>query len=154
MGVVIMDLPVSAPGLDACAVCVAGKSVHLPHKEGCERVGDYLERVHIDIAGPMPVMSAGGKEYLYIIVDNHTRAVYTRAIHHRLDAVDVFKVFRVAAEGESGKKLCEIMTDNARELCMGEMHDVCERDGIKLHTTVPYHPVSNGVAERAIWGSH
>jgi len=32
----------------------------------------------------------------------------------------------------------------------GEMHDICERDGIKLHTMVPYHPASNGVAERAI----
>jgi len=42
------------------------------------------------------------------------------------------------------------MTDNARELSMGEMCDICERDSIKLHTTVPYHPASNGVAERAI----
>ena len=42
------------------------------------------------------------------------------------------------------------MTDNARELSIGEMRDICERDGIKLHTTVPYHPASNGVAECAI----
>jgi transposase InsO family protein len=60
---------------------------------------------------------------------------------------DAFKVFKAAAESESGKKIREIMTDNAQELCMGEMRDICERDGIKLHTTVPYHPASNGVAE-------
>jgi len=30
------------------------------------------------------------------------------------------------------------------------MRDICKRDSIKLHTTVPYHPASNGVAERAI----
>ena len=40
--------------------------------------------------------------------------------------------------------------DNARELCMGEMRELCVREGIKLHTTVPYHPASNGIAERAI----
>jgi len=42
------------------------------------------------------------------------------------------------------------MTDNACKLLIGEMRDICERDGIKLHTTVLYHPASNGVAERAI----
>ena len=33
---------------------------------------------------------------------------------------------------------------------MGEMHDICVQEGIKLHTSVPYHPASNGVAECAI----
>ena len=42
------------------------------------------------------------------------------------------------------------MTDNAHKLSMGEMHDICKWDGIKLHTTVPYHPASNSVAERTI----
>ena len=42
------------------------------------------------------------------------------------------------------------MTDNARELCMGEMKVICEQEGIKLHTSVRYSPKSNGVAERRI----
>ena len=33
---VIMDAPASVL-LDACAVCVAGKTMHLPHKEGRSR---------------------------------------------------------------------------------------------------------------------
>ena len=150
MGVVVTDLPAKVPSLDACAACVAGKSVHLPHKEGRGRASGYLERVHIDITGPMPVMSAGRKEYVYVVVDDHTRAVYTRVIRHRSDAVDAFRVFKAAAEGESGKKIREVMTGDAPELCMGGMRDICEREGIQLHTTVPYHPASNGVAERAI----
>jgi len=42
------------------------------------------------------------------------------------------------------------MANNARELSMGEVRDSHEQDGLKLHTTVPYHPASNGVAERTI----
>ena len=42
------------------------------------------------------------------------------------------------------------MTDNARQLSMGEMRQICEQEGIKLHTSVPYSPESNGVAERTI----
>ena len=42
------------------------------------------------------------------------------------------------------------MTDNAQELCMGEMLRFCEAEGIKVSTKVPYCPDSNGVAERAV----
>jgi hypothetical protein len=61
-GMEITDLPKKIPGLDACAACVAAKMKHSPHKEGRERAEEYLGRVHIDIAGPMPVKSASGKE--------------------------------------------------------------------------------------------
>jgi len=145
----ITDVPVRIPGLDACSVCVAAKMVHLPHKEGRGRATEYLERVHVEIAGPMHVPSAGGRLYLCVAVDDYTRGVYTRSLFLRSGAPDAFKAFREAAENVSGKRLREVMTDNARELSMGEMGDICECDGVKLHTTVSYHPASNGVAERA-----
>ena len=149
-GIVITDLPAKAPGLDACVACVAAKLVHVPHKEGRGRASEYLGRVHIDIIGPMPVKSAGGREYVYVVVDGYTRAVYTRALRLKSEAAEAFKSFKTAAENESENKLREVITDNARELSMGEVRDICERDGIKLHTTVPYHPASNGVAGRTI----
>jgi hypothetical protein len=100
-GMVITDRPTKIPGLDACAACVAAKTSHSPHKEGRERAGEYLRRVHIDIAGPMPVRSASGKEYGYIVVDDYSRAVYTRPLRHKSEAPEAFKVFKAAAEGES-----------------------------------------------------
>ena len=130
--------------------CVVAKLVHLPHEVRRKRASRYLERVHTDIAGPMPVKSAGGREYVYVIVDDYTRAVYTKSLRLKSEAVDAFKAVKAIVERESGNKLCEVMTDNARELSMGEMRELCEREGIKLNTTVPYHPASNGVAERSI----
>ena len=32
------------------------------------RASEYMERVYIDVAGPVPVKSAGRREYLYVIV--------------------------------------------------------------------------------------
>ena len=119
-GMVITDLPKKIPGLDACAACIAAKSVHLPHKEGRNRAEAYLDRVHIDITGPMPKKSAGGKEYEYIIVDDYSRAVYTRPLRLKSDAPEAFKKFKAAAENESQKRMREVMTDNARKLSMGE----------------------------------
>ena len=38
------------------------------------------ERIHIDVAGPMPIKSVRGKEYEYVVVDDHTRALYTKPL--------------------------------------------------------------------------
>jgi len=72
-GMVITDLPKKIPGRDACAACVGAKSVHFPHKEGRNCAGVHLDRVHIDVAGPMPTKSAGGMEYEYIVVYDYSR---------------------------------------------------------------------------------
>jgi hypothetical protein len=69
----------------------------------------------------MPVKSAGGKEYEYIVVDDHSWAVYTWPLQHKSEAPEAFKIFKAAAENESQKRVCKVMTDNAQELCMGEM---------------------------------
>ena len=87
---------------------------------------------------------------MYVIVDNYTQAVYTKLLCLKSEAVEVFKAFQVEVERALGNKLCEVMMDNTCELSMGEMHELCKREGIRLNTMVPYHPVLNGVAERAI----
>jgi len=112
------------PGLDARAACVAVTLVHSPPKEGRGRANEYLGRVHIDIVGHMPVKSDGGKEYEYVVVADYTRTVYPRPIAAQVGGSQVVH--------ESGINLREVMTDNARELSMREVRDICERDGIKL----------------------
>ena len=99
-GIVINDIPAKIPGLDACVACVAANSVHLPHKEGRKRSSKYLERVGLDIAGPTPVRPAGVREYVYVIVDDYTRAVYMKSLRLRPEAVEAFKAFEAVAEGD------------------------------------------------------
>jgi len=43
------------------------------------------------------------------------------------------------------------MADNARELSTGELRQIREQEGIKLHILVQYSPELNGVAD---WGTH
>ena len=100
-GMVITDLPKKIPGSDACAARIGAKSVHFPHKEGQNRAGAYRDRVHIDVAGPMPTKLAGRMECEYFVVDDYRRAVYTRPLRLKSDAPEAFKIFKVAAENES-----------------------------------------------------
>ena len=138
-GIIVTDIPAKLPGLGACVACVAGKSMDLPHKEGCTLASEYLEHVHIDIAGPMPVTSAGGQAYLFVVVNDYSRAVYTRPLRQKSEAADVFQVFKVVVETESGKKMHEVLTDNACELSMGKMHWNCKESGITLQHVSSTH---------------
>jgi len=85
---------------------------------------------------PQPTKSAGGKEYEYIVVDDYSRAVYTRPLRLKPKAPEASKIFKAAAESESQKRKREVMTDDARELNMGGMRQTCKQEGIKLHTFV------------------
>ena len=58
------------------------------------------------------VKSAGGREYLYIVVDNCMRTVYTKPLWLKSEAIEAFKMFKAAVENESGMKIWEVMTDN------------------------------------------
>jgi len=95
----------------------------------------------------MPTKSVGRREYAYAVVHD---TAYTRPLRLKSEAANAFKSFRAAAGNESGSTLRAVMNDNARELSMGEVFDICGQDGIKVHTIVPYRPASNGVAERTI----
>lgn len=68
---------------------------------------------HIDIAGPMPVVSASGREYVHIAVAVCTDVVYARPLCLKSEAVKAVNAFRVAAGKESEKRIREIITDNA-----------------------------------------
>jgi hypothetical protein len=83
------------------AACVAAKSFQSPRRGG----------------GPMPEME----------VDDCTRAVYTKPLRLKSEAVDTCKMFMVAAENESKNTLPDVMTDNARELSIGEMRNIATR---------------------------
>ena len=85
-GMVMTELPVMIPGLDACAAWGRGKSVHLPHEER-RRAGEYLERDHTYIACPMPVASVGGRGYVYVIVDYYEGGAFSN-VHSQWKALD------------------------------------------------------------------
>jgi len=98
--------------------------------------------------GPVPTKSASGKEYEYIVVDDYSRAVYTRPLRLKSDAPEAFRIFKAAAENEPQKGCARSRWTTRKESSVGEMKQICEQEGIKLYTSVRYSPESNGVAER------
>ncbi len=64
----------------------------------------------------MPIVLVSERECAYIVVDDYSRAEYTRPLRLK-SAVEVLKASRVAVENESKKSIREIMMDNTIWAC-------------------------------------
>ena len=98
-------------------------------------------RVHLDYAGPFL-----GKMFL-LIVDSHSKWIDVHITSTSTTAVTIEKLQLTF----SSLGLPEILvTDNGSSFTSSEFTDFVKVNGIQHVRTVPYHPASNGLAERAV----
>ena len=46
--------------------------------------------------------------FVFTSIGDHTRAVHMRPLQHKSDVLEVFRIFKAAAENESQRKMCEV----------------------------------------------
>ena len=139
------------PGIDtdiermakSCAECA--RHAHAPPKF-CEHHWEYpkgpWERIHVDYAGPVAGMM------LLIIVDAYSKwmEVKTTGSTTSTATIDILDEL-FAAYGVP----VTVVSDNGRQFVSEEFETFLKRSGVKYHkTTAPYHPATNGQAERYV----
>lgn len=102
---------------------------------------EAFERIHLDYAGPID-----GK-YILLIVDAYSKwleAFITNGkttketLHHVRETVARFGLPKV------------LVTDNDPTFASDQMRTFCKENGIRLMHSPPFHPASNGQAERFV----
>ena len=98
-------------------------------------------RIHIDYAGPVK-----GKMIL-VIVDSHSKWIEAHVVNSATSQATIEKLRLVF----STHGLPEvIVSDNGTSFTSEEFAAFVRSNGIKHLTSAPYHPASNGLAERAV----
>jgi hypothetical protein len=138
------------PGLDkaieercrACDICQrVGASLPETPVLSWEYPEKPWSRLHIDFAGPFQ-----GHQF-FVVVDAHSKWMEIRRVS-TTSAAQAIAVLRMlfATHG-----LCDtIVSDNGSAFTGTEFEQFCVKNGVKHVTSAPFHPRTNGEAERAV----
>ncbi|GKB69656.1 retrovirus-related pol polyprotein from transposon TNT 1-94 [Tanacetum coccineum] len=70
-----------------CSACALGKSSKKPHKPKSEDTNqEKLYLLHMDLCGPMRVVSVNGKKYILVIVDDYSRFTWVKCLRSKDEA--------------------------------------------------------------------
>ena len=138
------------PGLDSaledrvrrCEACQ--RSRHLPANVPIQP-WNWPERpwtrIHADYAGPVL------GHMLLIVVDAHSKWLEVRAVKNATSSSTI-EQFRSIFAGQGLPEL--LVTDNGTPFTSAESAEFYAANGIRHVTSAPYHPATNGLAERAV----
>ena len=98
-------------------------------------------RLHLDYAGPID-----GKMFL-VIIDAHSKWIEVFGVQSASSSNTVEKLRIVFSQFGIPET---IVTDNGSCFVSEEFQSFLRANGISLITSAPYHPASNGLAERAV----
>ncbi|XP_026054203.1 uncharacterized protein K02A2.6-like [Carassius auratus] len=103
--------------------------------------GSPWERLHVDYAGPFL-----GRMFL-ILVDSHSKWMEVYPVMQATSQITIEKL-RMCFSTHGLPKM--LVSDNGTCFTSNEFETFMERNGIQHVTSAPYHPSSNGLAERAV----
>lgn len=109
---------------------------------------ERLQLIHADLCGLITPDSNGGKKYLFTLIDDYSRKLWTYFLVAKSEAFEVFQKFKVFIEKESGTEIAGLRTDRGGEFLSTKFKEFCDKVGIKRQLTTTFTPQQNGVAER------
>ena len=130
-----------------CEMCASRKSPSTKRRAPLQSdlTGCPLQRVAMDILGPLPLTDRGNK-YVLVVGDYFTKWVEAYAMPN-MEAGTVAELF-------VSRFVCQfgvpdvLHTDQGRNFESALLKEVCQLLGVVKTRTTPYHPQSDGLVER------
>ena len=148
------DLVIGLPSIKyddskVCAACVKGKHVRSSFKsKKCVSTSRPLKLIHVDLCGPMRVMSRGGKRYVFVIVDDYYRFTWTLFLASKDESFEQFIIWLKKVEKRIGQSLVSLRSDHGTEFENGQFIEYCDEHAMDHNFSAPRTPQQNSVVER------
>lgn len=133
--------------MKVCEACVKSKLCRRPHKS-VERDMKPLDRISIDIMGPVSPETLSGQRYALVAVDGATKMSMVTLLPSKEHAPGAIKQSVSWFEKMGGASVKSVRVDLAKELTQASMEAWFQSKGIVLETTAGYEPEQNGQVER------
>jgi hypothetical protein len=129
-----------------CEPCIMSKAQAKPHPPNPTRKAKPLERVHMDLVGPMP-MSQRGHKWWITIVDDYSRFGWSLPVKSKGDVPQRLKEWYKQVTVASELPIKECHADRGGEFMQGAMQEWMAAQGTVFTYSNPDSPEQNGVAE-------
>ena len=135
-----------------CDPCMLGKQTQLsvPKKRKGKWAKEPLQRVYVDLCGPMLADSKLGCLYVMDMINNYSSYVWSFPLEHKSNAITVLWLWHWAVENQSRHKLKILVTDNGK-LISNAMSEWCFEHSIDHQTTTSYTSAHNSHVEHLHW---
>ena len=144
----VVGLPDITIEKETCVSCLLGKQTRKPFPQSTSyRATNLLELVHGDLCGPITPQTPGGKRYVFVLIDDFSRYMWTILIQRKSEAFSKFKTFKKLAEQETKATIKTFRSDRGGEFLSQEFTSYCETHGIIRHTTAPNSPQQKGLSK-------
>ena len=137
-----------AAGEAVCEPCAAGKQHRGAFSTSASSSSKPLDLLHMDVCGPMPVASLGGRRYFATILDDYSKYSVVHPLDHKSAVPDIVMSSIQELQRQSGERVRVVRTDNGSEYVNKPLSRFFTAQGIVHQTSVRYTPQQNGVAER------
>lgn len=145
----VHGLPEIQEAKQICDSCLVGKQTRHSFPSPTQyRSFSALEFLHADLCGPIASATLAHNRYIFVIIDDHTRYMWSIFLKDKSLAFEKFKTFKALVEKEVNKTIVTLHTDRGGEFTSKDFQEFCNNNGIKWHLTAPYNPQQNGVVER------
>ncbi|GJW86231.1 retrovirus-related pol polyprotein from transposon TNT 1-94 [Tanacetum coccineum] len=132
-----------------CSACAMGKSKNKPHKPKSKDTNqEKLYLLHMDLCGPMRVVSVSRNKYILIIADVYSRFTWVKCLRSKDEAPDFIIKFLKMIQVRLKVPVQRIRTDNGTEFVNQTLREYYEKVGISHETSVACSSQQNGVVER------
>lgn len=132
-----------------CGDCQAGRAIAASHPESSRpRASSLLERLHVDLVGPISPPSYGGNVYFLSIKDEYSAYMFAEFMVSKTQVVDKLIQFVDKVETVTQAKVRIIRSDNGTEFKNQAMSLYLEARSISQEFSAAYTPEQNGEAER------
>ena len=132
-----------------CEACQKGKSKKASHKgTDTSAITESLQLLHMDLFGPVNVMSMLKERYALVIVDDYSKYTWVLFLHTKDETPQMVFDHVKLIELDSKCPVRAIRSDNGTEFKNAVLNDFCADKGITRQYSAPIIPQQNGVVVR------
>ncbi|GKC74276.1 retrovirus-related pol polyprotein from transposon TNT 1-94 [Tanacetum coccineum] len=124
-----------------CSTCALGKSKKSSHQPKAKDTNqEKLYLLHIDLCGPICVVSINGKRYILVIVDDYSRSIWVRFLRTKNEAPEAMIKCIKNIQVRLNATVRNVRTYNGTEFVNQTPHEFYENVGMSHQTSVARTP--------------